>query len=86
MAIPVSIEKVKLCTDNPDVQDTEFFFKINERSKWEKVYRCDIYELTRLRDEINEIIEKTTISEKLGVSLEEADEIEYHNRTDELCT
>ena len=85
MAIPVSIEKVKLCTDNPDVQDTEFLFKINERSKWEKIYRCDIYELTRLRDEINEIIKNTSISEELGISLEEADEIEYHNRTDELC-
>jgi hypothetical protein len=47
--------------------------------------RCSEKDLIRLREEITQILNDTSIAEKLGVSNKQANELEEHYNSDELC-
>lgn len=65
---------------------TEYQISIIEKGKnWNKTYSCDLDELTRLRDEISQLIENTTTSEKLNISNEKAVILEKYYVEDEIC-
>lgn len=87
--IPIEVEKIKKVNTNKSrsVEEiAEFLITINEKGQsWSKSLICDIKELTRFRDMINEVVESTTTAEKLHISNEKAAILDTHYANDELC-
>jgi len=87
--IPIEIEKIKKVIRNRGNginERTEYLISVTEKGQnWKKTIFCDLKDLTRLRDEITELIETTTTSEKLNISNEKADILDEHYSDDKLC-
>ncbi|WP_341222206.1 endonuclease domain-containing protein [Polaribacter atrinae] len=90
--IPITIEKIKRLyksfrsDDNSENEVTEYLISITEKGQiWDKTIRCNIKELTKLRDEISELIESTTTAEKLNIKNDKANILDRHYADDELC-
>ena len=90
--IPITIEKIKRLyksfrsDDNSENEVTEYLISITEKGRiWDKTIRCNIKELTKLRDEISELIESTTTAEKLNIKNDKANILDRHYADDELC-
>lgn len=90
--IPIEIEKIKkvsrnlLSTERQEIEITEYLVSISEKGQnWKKSIRCGLKELTRLRDEISEIIETTTTAEKLNITRDKANVLDKHYTDDKLC-
>lgn len=90
--IPIEIEKIKTeyrnFGSNDDVKNegTEYLVSINEKGQnWKKTIRCGLKELTKLRDEISDIIDNTTTAEKLNITNSRAKILDKHYIEDELC-
>ncbi len=87
--IPIEIEKIKKVSRNRDNvinESTEYLISVTEKGhNWKKTIFCDLKELTRLRDEITELIETTTTAEKLNISNEKAGILDKHYSEDKLC-
>ena len=90
--IPIEIEKIKRTNRNlRDEVDfiketTEYLISITEKGQnWNKTIRCELNELTKLRDEITELIESTTTAEKLNITNDKANILDNHYTDDELC-
>lgn len=90
--IPIEIEKIKRANkilrndggSNTDI--TEYLISINEKGQnWNKTIRCGLKELTKLRDEISDLIESTTTAEKLDILNHEAETLDKHYANDALC-
>lgn len=90
--IPIKIEKIKFVNkrikydDHLDNEVTEYLISIYEKGQdWNKTIRCGLIELTKLRDEITDLIKSTTTAEKLRISNEKADILDKHYASDALC-
>ena len=90
--IPIEIEKIKTthrnyrANNNSENERTEYLITLAEKGQgWEKTIRCGLNELTKLRDEISDLIETTTTSEKINVSNDKANILDKHYAEDELC-
>jgi len=90
--IPISIEKIKIKSKNirrierEVIEETEYLISVSEKGQiWDKTIRCGLKELTKLRDEISELIEETTTAEKLNISNDKAKVLDKHFAEDELC-
>ncbi|MFD0836696.1 endonuclease domain-containing protein [Mariniflexile aquimaris] len=90
--IPIEIEKIKrtyrnvFLKDNIERESTEYLISVTEKGQnWNKTFRCDLKELTKLRDEISELIESTTTAEKLDITNDKANILDKHFADDELC-
>ncbi|EAZ79289.1 endonuclease domain-containing protein [Algoriphagus machipongonensis] len=90
--IPIEIEKINTAyrnfssNDNAENERTEYLVSIIEKGQnWNKTFRCGLKELTKLRDEISDIIDKTTTAEKLNITNDRAKILDKHYEDDELC-
>jgi len=90
--IPINIEKIKTVskylhsTENEASEETEYLISINEKGQiWDKTIRCGLKELTKLRDEISELIKMTTTAEKLNIPNDKSKVLDKHYEEDELC-
>ena len=91
--IPIDIKKIKRIyktsrwsDDIEENESTKFLISITEKGqKWDKTVLCDFKELTRLRDEISELIESVTTADQLGISKEKGKILDEKYRKDELC-
>lgn len=90
--IPIEIEKIKRSNksfrnnENSDNEITEYLITVTEKGQnWNKTIRCGLKDLTKLRDEITELIESTTTAEKLNITNEKATILDKHYANDELC-
>jgi hypothetical protein len=86
MAIPIKIEKVIVGSSNGEAGYATYQITVSEKGhKWDRMIRCSEKDLIRLREEITQILNDTSIAEKLGVSNKQANELEEHYNSDELC-
>ncbi len=92
--IPIRIEKIKskhkvhsYTGTNDSVEErTEFLISIFENNNsWNRTIKCGLEELTKLRDEVSELIEFTTTAEKLNITRDKAITLDKHYAEDELC-
>lgn len=90
--IPIEIEKIKRIyksfqsDDNSENEVTDYLVSVTEKGQnWNKTIRCGLKELTKLRDEISELIESTTTAEKLNIANDKAKILDKHYADDELC-
>lgn len=90
--IPIEIIKIKRIyksfrsDDNSENEVTEYLISVTEKGQnWNKTIRCGLKELTKLRDEISELIESTTTAEKLNISNNKANILDKHYADDKLC-
>ena len=87
--IPIEIEKIKKVSRNIDNgvnERIEYLISVTEKGqKWKKTIFCDLKELTRLRDDITELIETTTTAEKLNISTDKAEILDKNYSEDKLC-
>ena len=87
--IPIEIEKIKrVCKnfDNSENEVTDYLISVTEKGqKWNKTVRCGLKELTKLRDEISELIDSTTTAEKLNITIDKANILDKHYTNDEFC-
>lgn len=90
--IPISIEKIKTVSSNLHrterevIEETKYLISVSEKGQiWDKTIRCGLKELTKLRDEITELIESITTAEKLNITNDKAKVLDKHFAKDELC-
>ncbi|WP_196889880.1 endonuclease domain-containing protein [Aureivirga sp. CE67] len=90
--IPIEVEKIKRFERGFGVDDdngkeiTEFIVSVREKGyNWDKTFRCNLKELTKLRDEISKIVDSTTTSEKLNITSEKGNILDKYFKEDELC-
>lgn len=90
--IPIEIEKIKRNRKsynndgNSESEITEFLISVFEKGHyWNKTIKCDLRELTILRDQISSLIESTTTAEKLHINNEKAKILDKHYASDKLC-
>ena len=86
--IPIEIEKIKRIRKSFDDSEevTEYLISVIEKGQnWKKTFRCELYGLTKLRDEISELIDSTTTAEKLNITNDNANILDKHYADDELC-
>ncbi len=90
--IPIEIVKIKTAYRNFNADDntenvrTEYLITVSEKGQnWNKTIRCGLKDLTRLRDEISELINQTTTAEKLNITNDKAKILDKHYAEDELC-
>jgi len=86
MAIPIQIEKVIVGSSNDEDGYATYQIIVSERGhKWDRMFRCSEKDLIRLKEKITQILNDTTIAEKLGISSKQANELEKHYESDKLC-
>ena len=90
--IPIEIIKIKRAyksfrnDDNSENEVTEYLISVTEKGQnWNKTVLCGLEELTKLRNEITELIESTATAEKLNISIDKANILDKHYSDDEFC-
>jgi hypothetical protein len=92
--IPISIEKIKVETqnfrqnssENKHEETVKYLFRIEEKGQqWEQTFICDRDSLLELRTTIDKLIESTTTAEVLQISDKNAQIVDEHYKTDKLC-
>ena len=86
MKIPIDIEKLPIRIS--ETGNFAVFYEISLVEKgnyWKKTIKCNEKELIKLRNKINDLLENTTLAEKLGISNEDALKIEEYYQNDNLC-
>lgn len=84
--IPISIEKIKICSSSTDVDKTRFLVSIKEKGQsWNKTFDCNIVELKKFRDELDKIVSSVSVAESLNISDEAGSHLESLFKNDSLC-
>jgi hypothetical protein len=84
--IPIEVQKIKATSKLNGIENTEYLVQLIEKgTSWEKTIICSYNELVNLRDKLNEVINKTSTAEKMGVSEEEAKKLDHFYLKDKLC-
>jgi hypothetical protein len=83
--IPIKIQKFKTSNYNSS-EFVNYLFIIEDGKKtWDLTYQCSRGELEKFKVEIEKILADTSIAEILSISNGDAEIVEKHHKTDDLC-
>jgi hypothetical protein len=87
MSIPIKIEKVNLKTNRYNSSEqTKYLITVEERATtWLLTYQCSKDELLKFKNQIEDLITNTSVSETLNVTEEQERIIEDFYKSDALC-
>lgn len=84
--IPISIDKIKVCSDRRKVNETRFLVNVSEKgNSWKKTFNCKLDDLKKLKEEIDKIISSVTLAESLNISEEAGRRLEELYKKDSIC-
>jgi len=84
--IPISIEKIKICSERTDINETRFLVSVKEKgNNWNKTFNCKIDDLKKFKEEIDRIISSVSVAESLNISEEAGRRLEELYKSDPLC-
>ena len=85
--VPISIDKVKICSSTSDIDKTRFLIRIKEKGKnWNKTFDCNIDELKKFRDELDKVVSSVSVAESLNISDEAGSHLESLFKNDPTCS